>query len=76
MQKPFKNNDDHMQTNYSMDEHEEKLGIEIDAIGWLMFYADEKTSLETISKKSKLPITILKNTIEKLKKIGLIEEIK
>ena len=76
MQKPFKNNDDHMQTNYSIDNDKENLGIEIDAISWLMFYADEKTSVEMISKKSKLPITILKKTIEKLKKYNLIEEIK
>lgn len=74
-QTPFKNNDGHNNTNYSLDGKTENFGVEIDAIGWLMFYADEKTSLEFISKKSKLPITILKKTLEKLKKVNLIEEV-
>ena len=74
-QMPFKNSGNHNDTNYSLNEKTKNFGVEIDAISWLMFYADEKTSIENISKKSKLPLIILKQTLEKLKKANLIEEI-
>ena len=71
----FQNSSQHNDTNYSIDEQTQNLGSEIDAISWLMFYADEKTSLETISKKSKIPILNLKNVLEKLINLNLIKKL-
>ena len=74
-QSVFQNSSQHNDTNYSIDKKTQNLGSEIDAISWLMFYADEKTSLETISKKSKIPILILKNVLEKLINSNLIKKL-
>jgi len=73
-QKPFSDTENHNSTNYSMTDNKENFGLEIDAISWLMFYADEKTSINEIAKKSNLSLPVLENALKKLINANLINE--
>ena len=53
-------------------EQKKHLGEEIDAISWIMFYADDMTTIKEISKKSGLSQELLENVTKVLVNSGLI----
>ena len=67
----FKKN--HRSRNYgNIFEQEKHLGEEIDAISWIMFYADDMTTIKEISKKSGLSQELLQKVSKILVTSGLI----
>ena len=67
----FKKN--HRSRNYgNIVEQKKHLGEEIDAISWIMFYADDMTTIKEISKKSGLSQELLQKVSKILVTSGLI----
>ena len=67
----FKKN--HRSRNYgNISEQKKHLGEEIDAISWIMFYADDMTTIKEISKKSGLSQELLQKASKILVTSGLI----
>jgi aminopeptidase-like protein len=67
----FKKN--HRSRNYgNISEQKKHLGEEIDAINWIMFYADDMTTIKEISKKSGLSQELLQKVSKILVTSGLI----
>ncbi len=67
----FKKN--HRSRNYgNISEQKKHLGEEIDAISWIMFYADDMTTIKEISKKSGLSQELLQKVSKILVTSGLI----
>jgi hypothetical protein len=67
----FKKN--HRSRNYgNIFEQKKYLGEEIDAISWIMFYADDMTTIKEISKKSGLSQELLQKVSKILVTSGLI----
>jgi aminopeptidase-like protein len=67
----FKKN--HRSRNYgNIFEQKKHLGEEIDAISWIMFYADDMTTIKEISKKSGLSQELLQKVSKILVTSGLI----
>ena len=67
----FKKN--HRSRNYgNISEQKKHLGEEIDAISWIMFYADDMTTIKEISKKSGLSQELLQKVSKTLVTSGLI----
>ncbi len=64
----------HGERRYAVDEGNLLYGSELDAIRWLMFYADGQTSLLEIAEKTALPLRQLHEVAQKLTAAGLLEE--
>ena len=62
----------HSQREYEISTDNLIYGNELDAIGWLMFYADGNTSLLKISEKTKIPMKQLYEISKKLEEKGLL----
>ena len=63
----------HRSRNYSDNNKQAFAAKDIDAISWLMFYADDVTTLKEISKKSGLTEELLEKTINVLTEHNLIK---
>jgi len=66
---------DHEQRGYLVDEGKIMYGNELDAIRWLMFYADGQTSLLDIAEKTGLPMRQLYEVAGKLVANELLERL-
>lgn len=74
MQKAVDFKKGHLCQCYEVSEERIIYGSELDAIGWLMFYADGKTSLLDISEKTAFSMKQLYETGEKLRQYGLVDK--
>lgn len=72
-QKAYDFEKEHLDRNYVLNSEISHSGSEIDAIGWLMFYGDGNTSLDTISVKSGLSKSLLEKTSQKLLNYKLLQ---
>lgn len=63
----------HDQRSYQIDLDQSIYGNALDAMRWVMFYADGATSLLEVAEKTDLPLRQLFETAEKLRTHGLLE---
>ncbi|MEZ0395277.1 MAG: DUF4910 domain-containing protein [Anaerolineales bacterium] len=64
----------HGERRYAVDEGSILYGSELDALRWVLFYADGQTSLLEVAEKTGLPLRQLHQAAEKLLAGGLLEE--
>lgn len=64
----------HGERRYAVDEGNILYGSELDALRWVLFYADGKTSLLEVAEKTGLPLRQLHQAAGKLLAGGLLEE--
>jgi aminopeptidase-like protein len=72
-QHAFTERNDHLEQAYSIDLNKKFQGQTLDAIRWILFYSDGKTSLEKISEITNFPVDFLVNISHQLEKVDLIE---
>jgi aminopeptidase-like protein len=65
----------HGERHYAVDAGNTIFGNELDAIRWVLFYADGRTSLLEVAERTALPMSQLYNVAGKLVASGLLEEI-
>ncbi len=63
----------HGERRYAVDEGNILYGSELDALRWVLFYADGQTSLLEVAEKTALPLRQLHRAAEKLLAGGLLE---
>lgn len=66
---------DHLRREYQVSEGKIARGSELDAIRWVLFWSDGKTSLLDIAGRTDLPVRQLYETAEKLCQNGLLERL-
>ena len=66
---------DHGERRYAVDEGSILYGSELDAIRWVLFWADGQTSLLDVAEKTGLPLRQLHEVAQKLVAGGLLEEV-
>lgn len=65
----------HAERGYVVDAGNILYGNELDAIRWVLFYADGQTPLLEVAEQTGLPMKQLHQVAEKLKATGLLEEV-
>lgn len=63
----------HSKKKYKISNEKSIYGNELDAISWIMFYSDGKTTLLDIAEKTNLPLVQIFKVAEKLRNHGLLK---